>query len=257
MDRTRSGGGTAMNQSEASQQIHLDRNEQAFRWPIQLSDYDRRAALSEAERVELQRKLGSPHKTITKSTRAILERLIHPIHDALMVFKPSQSPYDQTIRAMLHEMYQRNKTFWSWSEEEWKEVLCPDEPTFSYRHGWASGENYARRHVAALAYLFGIFPDMSFLSTCAEVGPLARKIFGNEAVDGAIEQITTILQSWGYEQKDTRLLTTGIAYLLLQNRSPALIDLSTEVLEHAAPSCPLPEAQRYFFKISRASLGWG
>jgi hypothetical protein len=89
-----------MKQQESPQQIQVHLVERTFRWPIQLADYDCKAVLSEAECVELQRKLGHPHKTITKSTKAILERLIHPIHDALMVFKPSQQPSDQTRHAV-------------------------------------------------------------------------------------------------------------------------------------------------------------
>jgi integrase len=246
-----------MKQQESPQPMQARLVERAFRWPIQLADYDCNAVLSEVERMELQRIFGNPHKIIRQSTRTILHRLLQPIQDALFVLKVTQNPREQTIRALLRETYHRNKPFWVWSEDEWKEMLGLDERTYALRHGWAGGQTPSRRYVVALAYLFGVFSDFSFLSTCVQVGPLARRIFGNEAVDGAIGQITTILQSWGYEQKDTSFLATGIAYLLLQNRSPALSDLSTEVLEHAVHTCPLTEGQRFFFQISRALFGLG
>jgi integrase len=244
-----------MKQQESSQQMH--HIEQDFRWPIQLADDDQRATLSDAERVELQRKLGTPHKTIRQSTRDILQQLLHPLQDALAVLKPTRSTCDQTIRVMLCEMYRRNTPFWVWSEEEWKEVLGSDERTYALRQGWAGSQTHSRRTIAALAYLFQVFADLSFLSTCIKVGPLARRIFGHEPVDEAIADISTILRSWGYERKDATFFNTGIAYLFLYNRSPALADLSAEVLEHVARTCPLPLAQHSFFPISRALFGLG
>ena len=235
-------------------QIHADQACPIWRWPL----CDRQLpGLTEAERAELRRKLDQPCKQIGRPTKVALQRLLQPIEDILSFFHTKRSAYTPTVRVMLGEMYQRDEPFWMWTEEEWKDVLGPDERTFASRLGWKCGQCEARRLIATLAYLFGGISDTSTLSTFVEVSPLARKIFGNEAIDTALQQISTVLLSWGYSFKEARKLTACIACLFLQNRSPSLNDLSVQVLAHIQETSPLRDVRHYLPRVSRVLFALG
>ncbi len=121
----------------------------AWRWPINLAMYDRTPSLSEAERSELNRRLGQGMLQIRQPSKAILHRLVRPIHDALLLVHPTRSIYNNTIRLMLIEMHHRGTAFWGWSLEEWCESICPGNAAFLVRHG----REHARHHHDSRPYL--------------------------------------------------------------------------------------------------------
>ena len=228
-------------------------------WPLQLSHYDRNPLLRAQERAALEAYLDAPPGRMSESIRAMLQRVLHPLDDVLVYvgFPPPTGHYYQTRRVVLIEMYHRDATFWAWSEEDWKEILGLEDCSFIQQQRWACDHGSVRRILAALAYLFEGLCDPRLLSTLVEVAPLARKIFGHEALERGRQEMTTILSSWGYRNEEPSKLATCIGYLLLQNRSPCLADLSIEVLECVHRSCSKSEVCSRLLRLSRVLFAQG
>ncbi len=92
--------------------LHLPGQSTAWREPIDLALYDRTPSLSEAERSELDRCLGQGMLQRRGPSKAILHRLVRPLHDVLILVHPTPSSYNKTIRLMLIEMHRRGTAFW-------------------------------------------------------------------------------------------------------------------------------------------------
>jgi len=226
----------------------------AWRWPIDLAVHDRTPSLSEAERSELDRRLGQGMLQIRGPSKAILHRLVRPLHDALILVHPTPSSYNKTIRLMLIEMHRRGTAFWGWTLEEWCESICPSNASFLMRHGRANSRHHhdARPYLPYLAYLLCPLPTLDPLLERVEITPLARKVFGEERIGVAVQRLRSVLSSWGYQQKEQRSFDACVGYLLLRNRSPHLEDLSSELLDAVDQTCTLPCVQRTIYQISRA-----
>jgi hypothetical protein len=87
-------------------------------------------------------------------------------------------------------------------------------------------------YVTSCAYLVGGF------TAFRSIGPLdklavARRVFGKDQADEAMQRITNVLGRWGYRigrAKDQRL-PAALGLALLLNRSPRLEDLTTDVFQ--------------------------
>src|SRR5947209_8875849 len=108
------------------------RQQPTWPWPLQLSHYDRAPLLSTQERAAIQAYLDASPRKMSASIRALLQRLLQPLHDALVYvgFPPPAGYYSQSRRVMLIEMYQRNTSFWAWSPEDWQEILALEHRCF-------------------------------------------------------------------------------------------------------------------------------
>ena len=226
----------------------------AWRWPINLAMYDRTPSLSEAERSELNRRLGQGMLQIRQPSKAILHRLVRPIHDALLLVHPTRSIYNNTIRLMLIEMHRRGTAFWGWSLEQWCESICPSNAAFLVRHGREHARHHhdSRPYLPFLAYLLCSPSPLDPLLELVQIVPVARKVFGEELLDGATQRLKGILSGWGYQQKDQRSFDACVGYLLLRNQSPHLEDLSIELLDAVDRTCTICSVQRTIFQVSRA-----
>jgi integrase len=229
-----------------------------WRWPINLEAYDLQAAeLTEAERMQLSHVLAHPRRQITKQTKAALHRLLVPVDDILTNIQAPPGTCFDVVRLLSLEMYRRGTAFWVWSEEEWIESICQDAAAFALRYeqcGVKVDEARVRRSLPLIAYLLCPRLNLDVLFRFIEFTPLARKVFGKETVDQALQRLTQLLQNWGYEevQKENQPFTGCICYLLLRNRSPYLEDLTIELLVAVAQSCTLHSVQRFLFQVSRA-----
>ncbi len=256
MDRADSWGGAIMKRRVQSLP---DRDQDTWNWPFDLADYDRDPALSQAERNELDRLMGQQAVwQIRKPSKAILQRLLHPIEDVMTYINLySRKRYD-LIRVMLIETYRRGTAFWGWTVEEWCESMCSDKAAFGRRYGWQVGKTHPARHLLpAIAYLFDTLPDVSALFALVEVTPLAQKIFGKERIDIAVQRVETILRDWGYRQKEHIKLLTCICYLLLLNKSPHLEDLTGELFEVVNQTCTIVSVRLKLLQVSRALTALG
>ncbi len=233
-----------------------------WQWPLNLAAYDQSPVLSDQERAEIERRLHDPHGQLHKRTKTVLRRLLLPLYDALELVHARRMARYGTIRAMLMEMHRRGTPYWAWSAEEWAESICSDATAFGKRYGWTSqkwNRHPARGQLPLLAYLFGTFPasEMGRFADLVKVVPLARKVFGRELIENAVQQLLTILQGWGYQRQDRFALATCVCYLFLRNRSPYLSTLSFPLLKAVDESCPFPSVTRTLFQVSRALVALG
>ena len=127
----------------------------AFRWPVDVTQYDRSPHLHEAERAELKRVMDHSPFQLRPSTKMLLHRLLQPIQDVFTVTHPSPNVCHDTMRVMVIEMYRRGKTFWAWSEEEWIDIIGSSYAAFARRYGrrYGVGQHPTRRELPVLAYL--------------------------------------------------------------------------------------------------------
>src|SRR2546425_11711012 len=117
-------------------------------------------------------------------------------------------------------MHRRGTPFWAWSVEDWVEIICPNEPAFTLRYGRSIGNyhnSYARPTFPIVAYLLCALPTFDPLLNLISINPFARKVFGDEAIHAAVQQLTTVLESWGYQLKAMNNFTACVCYLMLRN----------------------------------------
>ncbi len=243
-----------MTQQEV-QQTPLVSQQVTWSWPLHPTAYDHTPTLSEAEYAILKQVFSQPSRPIKKPIKATLHRLIAPLHDVLVLRHSSKEVYDGTLRFMLYEMYRSGKTFWAWSKEEWTVIVGLDKRTFVQQQ--RGKYTKIRSILLQLTYLLEILPDTVALIPPTGLSSFARKVFGDTVIDEAVSQITTVLSSWGYRYKDPRHYVTCLCYLALQNRSPYLEDLSSELLESVYLTCNRHAVHTGLFRISRALFTLG
>lgn len=233
----------------------------AWQWPVDPTRYDRTPILSQAERDALHRRFNeAPTKEVRESIKASLDRLLQPIEDVLTILHADANTRYDAIRVLLLEMHRRGTAFWSWSAEEWVESICESATTFALRYGRscdAGNIDQARRYLALLSYLFHLPPDLDVWLHLFLVYWFARNVFGDTVINQVCERLLTVLQSWGYQQKQLWHFKSCVCYLMLRNRSPQLEDLDVEQLEAIDRTCSIRSVQLKLFQVSRALWALG
>lgn len=230
-------------------------------WPLPLDQYDRVTDLTVSEQETLSSLFicSEPVVYLRKhtSTYLTLQRLLDPINDTFIYLQVDETSYFRARRVLLLEMQQRNKAFWGWTIEEWCEIITPNRAAFARRYGGDAAHD-GRLQLVALAYLLCPHLPIAPLLSGIQCFSLSRNVFGEAAIREAVQRLKTILQSWGYQQQYQVDLLGCVSYLFLYNRSPYLEELSREVLEEAARTCPLhSNTQHAWFRLSRALAGLG
>lgn len=199
-------------------------------WPLDLARYDQRPGLSKEERAAMRDILeGSRRKEFSREPwKTSLKRLLTPILDALEFTGAGQPITGTVVGILLREMSRRESSFWSWSEQEWVKMLQPSMGTYSRVCGVRAD---IRPRLMALALLLRRIRDPR---PCGEFDHilLAKRVFGDAAVEASAKRITEALSTWGFSVtlNATRQIT-ALCDVLLVNGSPLLEDLTTEVLE--------------------------
>jgi hypothetical protein len=235
-----------------NQQRQASRPPTGWRWPLNVATYDRSATLSEEESAELEY-LVQAHHQAHRRTRAVLHRLLQPIDDVLAYTNAPRSKRSEIVRVFLVEMHQRHTAFWGWTLEQWQESIGPNQRAFARRFSDGPGRPY----LPLLAYLLDVLPDASPLFELVQIPAAAQKIFGKEATDEAVERLTVILRSWGYQQKRRQAFIACVCYVLLRNKSPYLENLSSEVLEAARRTRRHYSVRRHLLQVSQALVALG
>lgn len=224
-------------------------------WPINSAHYDRTKALYPDELKELRRKVRKKKSPFRSPTWTVLERLVRPIEDVLEYVHAPVSKRHCIVRAVMTDMVARGTPFWAWSLDEWRESIGEDLTMSARHYGWQGKRGHpARQFLPAIAYLLDVHPDAGTLIDPIGITAFARRIFGQEALDAAIAPLLTILHSWGYTHTNKTVTRFGtcVCYLLVQNRSPYLEDVSIELLERYAQPCTPDSVRRHLFQVSRA-----
>ncbi|BCL84637.1 integrase [Ktedonobacteria bacterium brp13] len=240
----------------------------SWQWPINMEAYDRSFEFSEQEWETIESVIAglSPSRRRQLGSLHLLHRLFQPI-DTIIDYvaidwadETRRDVFQQTHLILTLEMYRRKTTFWAWSAQEWLESMGSNWSTFAQRYGWSSGNcrySIGRTMLATIAYFLSSPFPLDLLVETFEITSLAKRVFGKEHLQQAITQMTAILQSWGYQERDQHPLKTCVSYLLLLNRSPYLEDLSTEILEIAGQNGSRHGVQKYLFQASRALFALG
>jgi integrase len=229
--------------------------------PFEVKQYDHFPGLYPEELAELRRLVSERKTQIRKRSKLILHRLLLPVQDVLNLIQASEVAIGAAYRVLCREMDRRETAFWGWSEEEWREMLGVDIPSFAARFGWSRSNSQAicaRSYLPALAYFLCPQLSMKPLLEFVEIYTFAMKIFGKEAIVGAVQRIIEVLESWGYRPKsDGKNITACVCYFLLINRSPHLEDLSFEQLAEADQVTPIYSVKHNVWKLSRALFAMG
>jgi len=203
-------------------------------WPVALSQYDQTRVLFPAEEEALNKIANRPQRQrrtyINEQIRLKLCRLVTPLNDCLEAFGATRISRTITTSIIIQEMVRRRVSFWGWSEQEWKETICPDSTLF--RQTFKRGTGY-RMDLMATAYLLRGITDFIGLGPFSR-RVLAEKVFGSERFRQATQPIADLLRSWGLGVSMVKIRYPRlIAELLLLNRSPRLEDLTLEIVVKA------------------------
>ena len=204
---------------------------------IDVESYDRTHALSPDELHHMQilvTRFQEGGKGWHKAARPALKRLLHPLEavldhlGAVNTIKRKYTIRTTVICLLIRAMVRYEQSFWSFSTDIWFELLGTDYYAYVRVHGVTAN---ARQQIIAVAYLFCGFQELGCLGRLA-FPALARKVFGTEAFDAVIDEMTTDLTTWGYSRNGNIMgLRCALAEAMLATRSLRLSDLQASTLE--------------------------
>jgi integrase len=225
--------------------------------PIDVNKYDRTPYLFSSELEELNviiryREVHGrflPHQWSTP-----LCRLFLPIDEVLDVINTPRRPRSTVVSIFLREMHARSSSLWAWNRPEWVEIIGDDWQAFAQRY---NPPKDLRQHLMAVGYLLGGITDLHSFGTF-EQPSFARKVFGREVVDTAIQRVSDELLRWGYgKYRIIHHIPAAVCEALLSNRSPLLEDLTCEVLDSVRQSEIAPYLKDDYVAISRVLTSLG
>jgi integrase len=232
-----------------------------WRWPIDVTRYDRTPKLTETEREALTRFVKPPRDRAAVVEKAReqgqLARLINPLQDALNALEGEERLKIHTLYLLLRLCASFGCSFWAWEYETWLQILATSRADFFAMHKPGNPTDL-RQYLIAVAYLLDCFSDFQALGGI-EVAALAYKVFGRTLTETALAPILEASAQWGYSRKDSdaafRSVTTEV---LLLNRSPSPGDLTLAFLEqvHTATS-PNPGRRARVYRLSRILVHLG
>jgi integrase len=232
---------------------------------LDVSGFDRSPALSPDEQEALAslgwhlRRRRSHDPTLSGWTA--IGRLLAPLDAArLALHRPDTALHRRSaldaVGLVLSRCAEEGAAYWGWPGEAWVRLIGEDRHAFERPWpGWL--DQTVRPYVAAYGYLlcgFAAFHQLGPFNRLA----LAERIFGREAIGGALGAVYSRLEGWGYRQAgaDERLRTVLVQALLV-NRSARLEDLTTEALERLYNDPRMGWRRSTFHSIRRAVAAMG
>lgn len=202
-------------------------------WPVDLSVYDRTPTLSAEEHHTLAERVRRSDTGMYCSSAdmpAVLQRLTRPLYDALDLTKAMPQVRREVVHLFLREIYFRQQAFWGWTQEDWIDLFNVQRPQWL-----AHRLSHYRHQVYVIGYVLCNFTDFSATGRNVMRYPIAQKVFGQEAIDTAVELVKTVMLAWGYSQtRSDGYLPRIMCALFLANRSPRLEDLNTDIIGQVA-----------------------
>lgn len=201
----------------------------AWEWSLRLGRFRQYERLSKNESDALQ-VLGFDLLRLDRDREhrqwQAISRLTAPLDEAVgalhwhpdTVFQRRFARYVTAI--VLHRCGELGRDFWSWSTQEWAELLSPQQ--LRQRFLGQVGMQ-ARPYLLTHAYLLTGFIVFDL------VGPfvrqtLAQRVFGATTVDQAVGPVRAVLNGWGNRAAN---LESMICTLLLLDRSPMLSEITS------------------------------
>jgi integrase len=225
----------------------------AWSWPVRTTQFDRSARLSIAERAALDtlgwdvRHWPQYWKDPRLRQWRAVHRLVLPLAQAAESLEVADCWYHRrsardAVAVILGGCATLGASFWAWDGPTWAGVLGINGKAFLATYPrWA--HTSARSYAIAVAYLFG-FTELHLLGN-VDRGAVARKVFGRNAVDQAVEQVTSVLHGWGQRSPKVSVRTASlVCHAMLLNRSPLLADLSEDALRALRTNMSVPYSLR-------------
>jgi len=211
-----------------------------WRWPINLGSYDRNRLLSGEELTAL-RALGWQVRRRHGYDRdapgwQVIDRLVAPLDDTrrALGWLPDRINHRRAVTdaigLVLHRCASEATSYWDWSPQSWARLIGTDRASFTA--GWPPWlQPFTRPYVTSLAYLLCGFTNFELIGSYGRLA-LARRVFGQQPVQDALDEISTMLDGWGYRSTSGSHhgLRRVLCEVLLLNRSPRLADLSADTL---------------------------
>lgn len=201
---------------------------------LELGQYDRAPALSEAERRAL-RPLRAAHGWGGRTVEKILgnlddaQRLVRPLADAMAAAHGDAYWKDRALVALLRGCVWEDSAYWAWDSATWSRVLAP-ATTRLLTANQPNRAGATRQYMIAAAYVLGCLPDLSVVVNTGWLG-VACKVFGREVVEEGVARVDTLLDGWRYGRDTRRSLRSVTARAMLAHRSPRLEDMCLERLD--------------------------
>lgn len=224
-------------------------------WPVDLSKYDRTSGLRKKEASALSylaaRKRISGH--FPEDVSEALLRLTKALDDVMDIIRPPQTTRAGTMTVLILEMHGRQMSFWGWTQDDWREVLCSSKKTFEHRYPNTNGHN--RQMLFLTGYLLRLFDDFRSLGVIDRLAMTSR-LFGRARIQAAIKQVVDLVLSWGYGRGRALTIQWALCQVLLANKSPRLQDITVDLLE-AERQLATRDGRSHFLVLSRALAGLG
>ncbi|EOL8999729.1 hypothetical protein [Cronobacter sakazakii] len=110
--------------------------------------------------------VGRNRKNWPNSVRQRLSRLILPLRAVLKSMNAALTTTNSAIHDIILEMHRLEKTYWSWTQEDWLEVLCSNEEAFRKKYGSCGNcRQYASRLPGYCADLIDLRLRAAFIIT--------------------------------------------------------------------------------------------
>lgn len=199
--------------------------------------------------------------TTTRRAQETLYRLERPLEDVAErrhLGSPRES-INQVKAIMRYEMYQRRKTFWEWSEEEWLEIICPTVSLFRTKYSETKQITRSPRlSIIDVAYLLGGITDLWTFGMSHYATDAACSYFGRAYVTQRTQFLFDALAGLGYGQGTTVVekMQRCLSILFLMNRRPYLEDISEELLAQVGSKSSEMWQQCRKIRIGLEQLGY-
>ena len=174
-----------------------------------------------------------------------LQRLLAPLHDALDLMPTRKLGRNAVVFIFLRDCLEADTTFWAWDHECWVHFIGRLSRAIEHQNHTHHGE---RQQMAAIAYLQGWFRDV-VAPGAFRTELLARRVFGEAAIDEAIDWVVEPLRRWGYAAN--RRVRSCLCEALLRNESPHVEHLTTETLGRFRQDASVSKRSIYF-QLARA-----
>ena len=167
---------------------------------------------------------GRNRQNWPNSVRQRLSRLILPLRAALKWMNAASTTTNSAIHDIILEMHRLEKTYWSWTQEDWLEVLCSNEEAFRKEYGSCGN---CRQYVLALAWLLCGFNRLE-AAGCFYHYRLSVKVFGRPATEAAINKLQENMQRLGFVAADNNIRNALLLSMLCQRQvDPENLELET------------------------------
>lgn len=171
-----------------------------WRWPLDLSGYDRNRLLSGEELTALRalgwqvrRRHGYDRDT---AGWQIIDHLVRPLDDARgpLGWLPDRVNHRRAITdaigLVLHRCASEGTSYWAWAPQDWARLIGTDRASFTA--GWPPWlEPFTRPYVTALAYLLCGFTNFELIGSYGRLA-LARRVFGQEPIQHALGEMACL-----------------------------------------------------------------